>query len=442
LVREVEPLPARKPRLLFLAYFFPPAKVMASVRSSNIAKWLTRYGWEVTVVTPRGSVWRRFEDDTEAERELAQGGSRCLRTPYRWRFLTPWYTAASFEKGRWLTTRVAGRLAAWARGAAGWLKIPLEIGWVLEAEKACAQLSSDEVDLVLATGTPFASFALARRVARRLRRPYVLDYRDLCSDYPYPERRPRQLKLETERKVLSECTAATVVSPSMVRVIASRFKLGSKLHLISNGYDAEALSKVPPHAFGHFGIVYAGSFHPPIRVATPVMAALARLKERGSAPKEWAFHYYGPHTAHVREAAEKFGLEDRVVLHGIVSRQEALSAVRGAGMAVVIASVASTGSPAVKGVLTGKIFEAIGLKTPLWVIAPAGSDLEEVLRVAGRGRRFSGDEIEAMASYLEDAMAGRTPPPGRSEVFDWARIGADLDRLLRGVLDGASSRLT
>jgi hypothetical protein len=105
-------------------------------------------------------------------------------------------------------------------------------------------------------------------------------------------------------------------------------------------------------------------------------------------------------------------------------------------MAVVIASVASTGSPAVKGVLTGKIFEAIGLKTPLLVIAPAGSDLEEVLRVAGRGRRFSGDEIEAMASYLEDAMAGRTPPPGRSEVFDWARIGADLDRLLRGVLDG------
>jgi glycosyltransferase involved in cell wall biosynthesis len=415
---------------------------MASARSSSISKWLTRCGWEVTVVTPRASVWRRFEPDTEAERELAQGGSSCLRTPYRWRFLTPWYTEASYEKAGWLTNRVVGRLAAWARRVAGWLKIPLEIGWVLEAEKACAQLSSDEVDLILATGTPFASFGLARRLARRLRRPYVLDYRDLCSDYPYPERRPRNLKIETERKILSECTAAIVVSPSMLRVIASRFRLGSKLHVVSNGYDAEALSKVPAHEFGHFGIVYAGSFHPPIRVVTPVMAALARLKDSETAPKEWAFHYYGPHTAHVRDAAKEFGLEDRVVLHGVVSRQEALSAVRGAGMTVVIASVAPTGSPAEKGVLTGKIFEAIGLKTPLWVIAPAGSDLEEVLRVAGRGRRFSGDEIEAMVSYLEDAMAGRTPPPGRSDVFDWARIGADLDRLLRGVLDEAPSRLT
>ena len=41
-----------RPKVLFLAYFFPPLNLIGCVRTRNIATYLTRVGWDVTVVTP------------------------------------------------------------------------------------------------------------------------------------------------------------------------------------------------------------------------------------------------------------------------------------------------------------------------------------------------------------------------------------------------------
>ena len=93
----------------------------------------------------------------------------------------------------------------------------------------------------------------------------------------------------------------------------------------------------------------------------------------------WAFHYYGPHQAHVREMALKFGIQDKVILPGKVSREAALSAIAGAGLPRSHVGIDGR-SAEEKGVITGKIPEAIGIRTPLLVVAPAGSDVEGSLR--------------------------------------------------------------
>jgi hypothetical protein len=51
-------------------------------------------------------------------------------------------------------------------------------------------------------------------------------------------------------------------------------------------------------------------------------------------------------------------------------------------------------SPAEAGIITGKIFEALGLGVPILVIAPHGSDVEAVVDNAGCGSVFSGSETE------------------------------------------------
>src|SRR4030095_8851726 len=142
--------------------------------------------------------------------------------------------------------------------------------------------------------------------------------------------------IRKEAMLLAGSAATTIVSRSCASALAQRFDLGPKAHVITNGYDPEELAFVEPYNFGHFAIVYTGAFYPPKRVITPVMTALKRLKETatdGSA--EWYFHYFGGGEAHVRDEADRFGVMDRVVLHGTVSRTEALAAVRGASVAVV-----------------------------------------------------------------------------------------------------------
>ncbi len=101
------------------------------------------------------------------------------------------------------------------------------------------------------------------------------------------------------------------------------------------------MATVQPFDFGHCAFVYTGIFYPPKRVISPFLAALKFLKENCSeSSRTWYFHYYGREEDHVRgEQAEQFGLSDRIVLHGRVSQREALSAIKGASLAVVITSI-------------------------------------------------------------------------------------------------------
>src|SRR4030095_10196906 len=120
--------------------------------------------------------------------------------------------------------------------------------------------------------------------------------------------------IRKEAMLLAGSAATTIVSRSCASALAQRFDLGPKTHVITNGYDPEELADVEPYNFGHFAIVYTGSFYPPKLVITPSMAALKRLKETTNTYNaEWYFHYYGDGDgeAHVREEANRFGLMDR-----------------------------------------------------------------------------------------------------------------------------------
>ena len=288
--------------------------------------------------------------------------------------------------------------------------------------------------MILATGPPFASFGLANRLGRRLNRPYVLDYRDLWTGNPHATRPAPQRTSDKERTALAGSAAALGVSPSLVQSLRQQFGMQEASYAISNGFDPEELARAPKQVFGHFAIVYTGAFYPPKRTVGPLMAALQRADRRNGTKREWMFHYYGHQADYVRKAARDFGLEHKVVIHGSVTRPGALAAMWGANIAVVISSVYEHGSLEDKGIVTGKIFDAIGVGAPLLVIAPKGSDLDGILAVTGLGQRFAGTEVDQIAEFLRNAMNGGAPRALKREPFSWAIIVEELDRALRDAL--------
>ncbi|MGH9368023.1 MAG: glycosyltransferase [Thermoanaerobaculia bacterium] len=397
------------------------------MRAYNIAKWLSRRGWEVTVVTPAVEVWRNPESAGEVELMLAREGIRCIRTEHRWRVLSPAHLAGP-DSWAWL---VAGGVVRRAARLSGF---EVEVGWLSEAERACAGLEGQDVDLILATGAPFTSFELASRLAGRLRRPLVLDYRDLWTTNPHVGP-PRESAFAAEKALLRRCAAAIAVSPGVADSLQSQCPPGMRVHVITNGHDPEELAEIRPIRFDHFAIVYAGVFYPPKRVITPVMAAFQQLKSLRPVGADWRFHYYGLQSDHVRSAAAEHGVGDKVFLHGLQPRRKVLAAVKGAGVSVIIASVEQSASRRDRGIVTGKVFDAIGLGTPMLVVAPAGSDLEAIVRTAGRGGRFDGTETDRMASFLANAIEGRVPPSGQPAVYAWPNMVTELDAVLRSCLE-------
>jgi glycosyltransferase involved in cell wall biosynthesis len=413
------------PKLLFLAWPFPPFRAIGCVRGWSIAKYLARIGWDVTVVTPHPSLWRQQDRCEQVAEELEREGIRRILTGHRWQGLLPGCFKPSNHGFRQLTEGIGRRVARS-------LAIDPAVGWVGEADRACAGLSSGDVDLILATGSPFVAFGLARRLARRLNCPYVLDYRDPWTGNPHSGRPDRPAAVREEARLLAGCAAVTIVSEAWAAALDARFHLGPKLHVVTNGYDPEDLSAVRPQRFGHFSIVYTGSFYPPKRVIHPVMAALQRLNSMPDRPPVvWRFHYFGPHEAHVLDAARQFGELDQVVSHGQVARQEALSAIRGADVAVVITSVTDESGFEDQGIVTGKLFEAVGLGTPTLLIAPAGSNAEMVVQSTGLAGRFSGSDCAGIAAFLRDVMLGRAPGARHAENYGWPRIAQKMDSVLR-----------
>ena len=416
----------RRGRVLFLARHFPPSQGSACVRTWNVAKQLARFGWKVTVVTPHHSVWRHVENPLNTERELDREGIEAILTDHRWRFLDPYALKSRNHGWRWVVGGIGRRVARYFGINSG-------IGWIKEAEKACRKLTSKDVDVILASGPPFASFVLARRLSERLARPYVLDYRDPWVVHHGGSRSALRATRKLERELIENSAAVTVISPSL---LAGTPAPNSKLHVVTNGFDPEELDQVKPYEFNHFAIVYTGVFRPPLTVISPVMAALRRLKEKAPGEStEWKFHYYGPQDDHVRQEAEKVGVLDKVAVHGRVPRREALSAVRGASLAVVISSVLEPKAEWEKGIVTGKIFEPLGMHVPILIVGPDGIDLEGIIEKTGLARKVPANDIDGMVSFIGDVMKGKMPQITQPELYAWPSLIKKVDLLLRSVVD-------
>jgi glycosyltransferase involved in cell wall biosynthesis len=386
-----------------------------------MAKYLARLGWQLTVVTPDPSLWRKVEDVEKVNRDVDREGIGRILTGFRWRCLAPEQLKCWNEGLGWVAGGICRRTTAY-------LRIDRSIGWIKAAERACSDLAAEDVDVILASSPPFGVFTLAQRLSDRLGRPYVLDYRDLWSKNAHD---PMPFARRKEAHLVQGCAAITTVSPTWGLIMQNEFEVTSKLHVIPNGYDPEELTDIKPYDFGHFAIVYTGVFYPPARVISPVMAALRRVKERADGQiKKWCFHYYGPDDNHVREEAERFAIMDRVIIHGNVSRKEALTATRGAGVAVVITSVAKRASLEENGIMTGKVYEALGLGARILSIAPTGSDIRTIDEDSGMARTFVGDDIDGIASFLTDAISDSTARTVSREHYAWPHIAQDMDKVL------------
>src|SRR5690349_15709020 len=118
-------------KLLFLAYYFPPLNLIGCVRTWNIAMHLSRLGWDVTVVTPDPSVWRKVENSEKVLMELEKHGIKRILTNHRWRCLVPGLLRCWNQNLGWIAggiCRTIGRK----------LGIDEHIGWIKAAEQACS----------------------------------------------------------------------------------------------------------------------------------------------------------------------------------------------------------------------------------------------------------------------------------------------------------------
>lgn len=421
---------APRPKLLFLAYPFPPSPAIGGVRAWGMAKYLSRLGWQVTVVTPDPSGRVSPAEMEEAERQCRQEGiTRLFAGELEVR---SGEAAQRLTVGRWERCR---RL--FVRRVFRCMGMGLEERWWRTCLVACSRLAPGDCDVVLATGSPFSVFLAARRIARRLKVPFVLDYRDPWSLAIHGAAWNKLWRRPVERRVLREAAATLIVSPSLARSQTEAFQLSRPPVVIPNGYDPEWSKAVIPAVFTDFSVVYAGNFYVRQREIDSVVRAIKRASEisRGKIPMPIRLHYYGRDIPHVEAAVQRHGAEGLVECHGRVPRTEVLAAIKGAGCAVVIASIRERVGLTERGIVTGKLFEPLGLGVPILLVAPEDSDAAKIVEGSGAGRSFRASQAEAMAHWLVECADGKSgrryEPPA---AFSWPVLAQTAEGILAALM--------
>lgn len=379
-------------RVLIVSYFFPPVGGIGIERVLKHVTYLPEFGWQPAVVAPRNSGYRivdpatldRIPPGTEVHRartlepshlrgaiaRLLGKRSRASGAPAR--------AAAPAGEGTGGPMRLANE--AWRRA------VPLvffpdeQVLWMPGAMRAgLAAHRQHPVDVVFSSSPPITSHLAAGRIAGRIGAPWVADFRDpwIGNAFAPPLPRPyRALQRRMERWIVSNAQRVVLATGRMVDQYADRYPdLAERFVHLPNGYDlaelqAQDAAEAPPSEPGTFRLLYAGSVYGERELTLFLDGVELLLGRRPELRERLRVEFLGWFSAANEEIARRrLPALEPVVRHlGFVPRPEAIARQRSADAGMVLIDA----GPHRDVVVTGKLYEYLGLDLPILAIVPEG----------------------------------------------------------------------
>lgn len=436
----------RRPRLLIVAYAFPPAGGITVMRALSLAKYLPEAGFDVHVLAARNpavpvrdpALLAHVPPSVALHRAFTPELPFYLRKRL-WSFFSP--GGADGEPGA--PSSPPPRWKSFVSEAARRLFCPdPQVVWTPFAIRAARRIiARSRIDAVLVTAPPFSSFLIGNALKRAF--PHVLlasDFRDewlrfYLTDFEFlhsEATRRRAEQIERDTVVLSDLVVA--VTASSLREIRSRYpsEPDDKFALVHNGYDPDALrplfeqSARPPReprqkvVITHLGTAY--------RTASPAwyFQALDGLPEEIRSRIETRF--IGRISETEQRLLEARGPSVRVL--GFLPQAEALRSI--AGTDYLLLTMTNEFS------LPGKLFEYLASGKPIIALSPRGGEVDRLIAETGAGWCVPHDDPEAVRRVLEEAvrhaLAGTVPFRTRLDIverYSRPRLAAEYARVLR-----------
>ena len=369
--------------ILFLTDNFPPEVNAAATRVFERARYWTKWGHQVTVITcapnfPQGKVHKGYRNRVRFIEEM--NGIRVVRVK----------TYITANEGFFLRTL-------------DFLSFMLS-GTV-------ASMFERRPDIVVATSPQFFT-AIAGWLIGKLRDvPFVFELSDL---WPATVHAVGAIKHSIALDIFERIELFLYKQSSAVVALTKAFKRDlvrrridpDKIHVIKNGVELSLYSPQAPDEQlrqkwgldGNFIVGYVGT-HGVCQNLGNVLDAAKRLGEH----EKIRFLFVGP-------GAERRELMDRASNEGIDSvvfaepqPKERMPAV---WSVCDVALVHLKDDPVFSTVIPSKIFEAMGMGMPILLVAPDG-EARDILNESGAGIFVSAGDPNALASAVQDLAADR-----------------------------------
>ena len=425
-------------RLLIASFYFPPAGGGGVQRVLAFCRDLPEHGIEVHVLAPDDPRWSA-RDPGLAGRIPA--GCVVHRARYRGPSFeqTPAARMAAARGPRRLTTpRIAARAPAAAARPGG--RVAARRGARGASGRARARDRRGADDLAARLGAP-------DRRARRAPGGHPLGggRAGLAARAPAPGLRAPNRSVSSARPRSASCGgrslragAITAVTPFIRDEAAALAPRLVPVEVIANGCDFSAFEGLVHTPSPRLRIVHTGSFFGQ-RSPRPFCEALrALLDARPDLQGRIEARFLGELRPDDRAWAGRLGLGDALRLDGFVPHSEALAAMKGADVLLLL--VPRAGGRGLS-VLSGKVYEYLAAERPLLALVPPEGAAAALVRDTSAGVVADPDDVPAITAALgrlaDDWDAGRLEAPVLSP--EWRER---LDRRTRAAeLAGVLQRL-
>ena len=364
-------------RILIISYYFPPYNSIAAVRVGKTAKYLTKFGHEVRVITAADQGWPEDLACEILRQNVYYTKWINLQKPLELIFggrgeLSRESTRRSNESGfkRFLKSTIYPIYKAVL-----YFPDPL-VGWLPYALKESRRLIEKwKPDIIIASAPPFTSHLIARRLSRKYKIPWIAELRDLWTDnqcYKHPRWR-KFMESKMEHRILSSTIGLVTVSEPLGEVLSRKFK--QPVSIILSGYDPDdyATENNSTSNSRILQIVYTGNIYIGKQDPSLLFEALLLM---GNSANNISILFYGRQFGDVRELVKKFNIEHLVRINGQIPYRQSLATQRSADILLLLL----WNNPKEKGVYTGKLFEYIGAGRPILAIGNHDNVAAELLR--------------------------------------------------------------
>ncbi|HEX3004627.1 MAG TPA: glycosyltransferase [Angustibacter sp.] len=233
---------SRKPHVLLLGMQFPPARGSGVYRIRAWANHLVRKGLDVTVLAADRSYWHALAGEVDEDLvRTVDPRVRVIEVKVPREHLiqdvrSMSWLHASFPKA-YLTAHEKFREAVFPEPYAPMIPSYVRHGLSVHLRH--------RVDVVLATGNPYAQYAAAHLVSRAIRRPYVVDYHDPWTLNLWTEEDhfpPGHPAFRWERRIIDGASLVVTVNSPLVQWYRDRYpEAADRVRLVENGLAEEVV---------------------------------------------------------------------------------------------------------------------------------------------------------------------------------------------------------
>jgi glycosyltransferase involved in cell wall biosynthesis len=390
-------------RVLIITYYWPPSGGAGVQRWLKFAKYLRDFGWEPVIYTPENPEYP--ETDESLFKDIPVGIEvikKSIWEPYNaYKRFIGQKKEEKIQAG-FLSVKkknpVIENISIWIRGN---LFIPdARKFWIKPSIRFLLKyLAAHQVDAMVSTGPPHSMHLIALGLKNMLNIPWLADFRDPWTeiDFYHQLRLTKQADKKhhrLEKAVLSTADRVTIVSWNWALDFNRLFP--RHYDVITNGFDPDDFIIPDQKVAKTFELTHIGSLNKD-RNPELLWEVLAEIcSENTGFRDDLRLRFIGKCDVSLFQCLEKYQLLSRTEKIEYMPHEEVLK--ESAGSQVLLLLLNNT--PNVMGIVTGKIFEYLATRRPVFCIGPTGGDSARIIREAKAGITCNFDDKISMKNAL------------------------------------------